>query len=147
MSSEVSAGAQAPAHGLRYRWWFYAAAVYNTLWAMVVITLPTEMARLVGVDATAFVPFVQVVGMMVGVFAIGYYLLARDPHRYCGFIWIAIAGKTLGPLGFVYYAARGLLPWSFGWTCVFNDLVWWPVFWSFALRHARHPVAPTRMRA
>jgi len=140
MSSEVNAGTKVPAYKL-YRTCFYGAAIYNTLWAIVVIVLPTQTARIVGVDAAAFVPFVQVIGMMVGVYAFGYYLLARDPQRYCGFIWIAIAGKTLGPLGFVYYAAQGVLPWSFGWTCVLNDLIWWPAFWSFALRYARAPLA------
>ena len=124
----------------RYRRWFYAATAYNFIWAIVVIAFPLQAARAVGIDVTAFVPFVQVVGMMVGVFAYGYYLLARDPQRYGGFIWIALAGKTLGPLGFAYYAAHGVLPWSFGWTCVFNDLIWWPAFWSFAVRYARHPL-------
>jgi hypothetical protein len=75
--------------------------------------------------------------MMVGVYAYGYYLLAREPKRYCGLIWIALAGKTFGPLGFVYSASSGALPWSFGWICVFNDVIWWPVFWPFALKHAR----------
>lgn len=124
----------------RYRPWFYAAGIYNTLWAAGVIAMPREASRFVGIDASAFVPFVQVVGMMVGVYAYGYYLLARDPARYCGFIWIAIAGKTLGPIGFVYYAAQGVLPWSFAWVCVPNDLIWWPAFWSFALRYARYPL-------
>ena len=70
-------------------------------------------------------------------YAYGYYLLARDPRRYAGFIWIALAGKTLGPIGFLYSAATGALPWSFGWICLFNDVVWWPVFWRFALAHGR----------
>ena len=42
----------------------------------------------------------------------------------------------------VYSAAAGALPWSFGWICVFNDLIWWPVFWGFAVQHAREPLAP-----
>jgi hypothetical protein len=90
---------------------------------------------------TDALPFVQVMGMMVGVYASGYYLLAREPKRYSGLIWIALAGKTLGPLGFVYSASTSALPWSFGWICLFNDVIWWPVFWKFALDHARdHPV-------
>lgn len=124
----------------RFRWyrvWFYAAALYNLLWGAAVVAFPVPLARLVGVDASGFVPFVQVIGMMVGVYAYGYYLLARDPIRYYGFIWIGIAGKTLGPVGFVAAAAAGDLPWSFGWTCLFNDVIWWPVFWSFAVRAAR----------
>jgi hypothetical protein len=96
---------------------------------------------MVGMNATGALPLVQVMGMMVGVYAYGYYLLAREPKRYCGLIWIALAGKTLGPLGFVYSASTGALPWSFGWICVFNDLVWWPVFWRFALKHAREPTS------
>jgi hypothetical protein len=124
-----------------YRRWFYGAALYNAAWAIAVTAFPSQLLRVIGVDVEpSMVPLVQVIGMMVGVYAIGYYLLARDPRRYCGFIWIALAGKTLGPLGFIYYASTGVLPWTFGWTCVFNDLIWWPVFWSFALRFARHPL-------
>ena len=124
-----------------YRIWFGAAALYNVVWALLVIAFAQPLMLIVGIDAgPAGVPFVQVMAMMVGVYAIGYYLMARDPIRYCGFIWIALAGKTLWPLGFLYYAGTGVLPWTFGWTCVFNDIIWWPVFWRFALQHARRPV-------
>jgi hypothetical protein len=112
-----------------YRAWFYAAAVYNLVWGVAVVAFPVTLAGLAGLERP-------------GVYAIGYYLLARDPARYSGLIWIALAGKTLGPAGFVYYAATGILPWTFGWTCVFNDVIWWPVFWSFALRYGRKPLTP-----
>jgi hypothetical protein len=124
----------------RYRPWFYAAAAYNLLWGVVVVAFPAAVTRFVGLDVPDALPLVQVVGMMVGVYAYGYYLLARDPRRYAGFIWIALAGKSLGPVGFLYSAATGALPWSFGWTCLFNDVIWWPAFWSFALTHARKPL-------
>lgn len=128
-----------------YRAWFYAAAVYNLAWGAAVIAFPVPLSRLVGLEVATVIPLVQVIGMMVGVYAIGYYLLAREPLRYAGLIWVALAGKTLGPVGFVYYAIAGTLPWTFGWTCVFNDIIWWPVFWSFALRYGRGagPMAPT----
>jgi hypothetical protein len=124
---------------MTYRRWFVAAAIYNAVWGAAVALFPGPLSRLVGLDVPSALPLVQVVGMMVGVYAYGYYLLARDPQRYCGLIWIALAGKTLGPVGFVWAAATGALPWSFGWTCVFNDLIWWPAFWAFALTHARKP--------
>jgi hypothetical protein len=125
-----------------YRRWFYAAAIYNAVWGALVVLFPGTLLRIAGMNTTGVLPLVQVVGMMVGVYAYGYYLLARDPKRYCGFIWIALAGKTFGPAGLVYSAATGALPWSFGWICVFNDLIWWPVFWQFAVQHAREPLAP-----
>ena len=123
-----------------YRRWFYAAAIYNAVWGIAVVLFPGPVLRLAGLDSSDATPLVQVMGMMVGVYAYGYYLLAREPGRYCGLIWIGLAGKTLGPLGFIYSAATGTLPWSFGWICVFNDFIWWPVFWRFALSHARKPV-------
>jgi small multidrug resistance pump len=120
-----------------YRRWFYAAAIYNVVWGAAVVLLPATLLQIAGIEGQAARPLAQVVGMMVGVYAYGYYLLAREPTRYAGLIWIGLAGKTLGPLGFLYSAATGALPWSFGWVCVFNDLIWWPVFWRFALTYAR----------
>jgi hypothetical protein len=125
-------------HG--YRRWFYAAAMYNAVWGIAVVLFPGPVLRLAGLDSSDATPLVQVMGMMVGVYAYGYYLLAREPRRYCGLIWLGLAGKTLGPLGFIYSAATGALPWTFGWICVFNDFIWWPVFWRFALTYARKPV-------
>ena len=125
-----------------YRRWFYAAAIYNVAWGSGVVLFPGTLLRMTGMNATGALPLVQVMGMMVGVYAYGYYLLAREPQRYYGLIWIALAGKTLGPLGFVYSAWTGALPWRFGWVCAFNDLLWWPVFWRFALRYRREWNAP-----
>lgn len=124
-----------------YRPWFYAAAAYNLLWGAVVVVYPDVLLRAAAVTAPTAVPLAQVIGMMVGVYAYGYYLLAREPARYSGLIWIALAGKTLGPLGYIYSALTGALPWTFGWICLFNDVIWWPVFWSFALTYARAPAA------
>jgi len=116
-----------------YRRWFYAAAIYNAAWGTAVVLFPETLLRIAHIKDAGAAPLAQVIGMMVGVYAYGYYLLARDPTRYYGLIWIALAGKTLGPIGFVYSAYMGALPWSFGWINVFNDVIWWPVFWRFAL--------------
>lgn len=126
----------------RYRPWFYAAAVYNFVWGVFVVLFPLALFRWLDMRPPESPAIFQSVGMMVGVYAYGYYLLARDPERYSGFIWIGILGKTFGPIGFFWSAFHGVLPWSFGWTILTNDLLWWPVFWRFALKHARHPLAP-----
>ncbi|MFI5385326.1 MAG: alkyl hydroperoxide reductase [Fimbriimonadales bacterium] len=124
-----------------FQTWFYAATIYNAVWGVAVILFPEYLSSLVGLQlAPGALPLVQVIGMIVGVYAYGYYLLYRDPVRYCGLIWVGLAGKTFGPIGFLYGAATGSLPWSFGWVCVFNDLIWWPAFWSFALKYGRKPL-------
>ena len=65
-----------------YRRWFYAAAIYNLVWGTAVVLFPWTVLRLAGLSAPGAVPLVQVMGMMVGVYAYGYYLLAREPKRY-----------------------------------------------------------------
>ena len=62
----------------QYRRWFYAAAIYNAVWGGAVILFPATLVRMADMNATGAVPLVQVVGMMVGVYAYGYYLLARE---------------------------------------------------------------------
>ena len=120
-----------------YRPWFYAAAAYNVLWGLAVVLYPRGLLQVAGISDDAAMPLAQVIGMMVGVYAYGYYLIARAPERYAPFIWIGLAGKTLGPIGLAYSLWTGALPWTFAWVCLFNDVIWWPVFWRFAWKHAR----------
>ena len=119
-----------------YRPWFYAATIYNVTWGISVVLYPHWYLALSGLDGAA-APLAQGIGMMVAVYAYGYYLLARDPERYAQFIWIALAGKTFGALGYVACVLAGTLPWRFGVTTFANDLIWFPAFWAFAVRHGR----------
>jgi hypothetical protein len=120
--------------------WFYAAACYNVLWGLAMVLCPRWLMAALGLQGLIYPQLLQVIGMMVGVFGYGYYLLARAPLRYCGFIWIGIAGKLCGVLGFLFYALRAELPWMFGLTIVTNDLIWLPVFLMFAFRFAMRPL-------
>jgi len=118
--------------------WFMAAAIYNVVWGAAAIVFPIRILQMVGITDFRYPSFFQCIGMMVLVYAPGYYLLARNPVRYAPFAWIGLIGKTLGPIGFLWAALRGELPWSFGFNLLFNDLMWWPAFWGFVLRYARN---------
>lgn len=120
-----------------FRIWFYAAAAYNAIWGLVVSLLPNLPFELIGMKPLNHPAIMQCVGMMVGVYALGYYYIARDPERYANFVWIGILGKTFGPLGFLWAWSQGALPASWFFVILFNDLIWWPAFWMFALKHAR----------
>ena len=117
-----------------------AAAVYNLLWGTLACLFPLAFYRLGGLSPTIPTPLFQSIGMIVGVYAYAYYLLARDPKRYCGLVWVGLAGKVLGPVGFAFAALRGDLPWSFGWINLTNDVVWLPAFTMFAWKYARKPL-------
>jgi hypothetical protein len=111
------------------RRWLYAAAAYNVCWGCAFVAAPGRCTRLLGVEGP-HVPW-QVVGMLVLVWAPGYWWAARNPSRHAHLVAIALLGKVLGPLGFAWAAARGTLPLRFGLTVVANDLVWWPAFAVF----------------
>lgn len=125
---------------LSYQRWFMAAAIYNLVWGVAVIIAPTAPFVLLGLETPNYPSLFQCIGMMVMVFGYGYWLIAKDPERFAPYVWIGLAGKIFGPIGFLYAASKGELPWTFGLTIITNDLIWWPVFISFALKVAGHPL-------
>jgi len=116
-----------------YRYTFYFAAIYNTLWGLGVILFPATLLGLVNIQTDPIgILFWQCIGMFVGVFAIGYYFCALDPERYWPFILIATLGKIFGPIGFIYgWLYLDVLPGNLGLTILTNDLLWWPVFFAY----------------
>ncbi len=109
------------------------AAAYNIVWGGVVLAFPLLPFRVAGMEPPLYVPIWQCLGMVIGVYGIGYALAARDPLRHWPIVLVGFLGKVFGPLGFAWYAAAGLLPWSFGWTILTNDLVWWLPFGGILL--------------
>lgn len=102
----------------------YLAAAYNLLWGAWVVLFPNAYFGLVGMDRPNIPQLWQCIGMIVGVFGVGYAIAAHDPDRHWPIVLVGLLGKTFGPIGFVLAAAKGQLPWSFGWTNITNDLIW-----------------------
>jgi len=121
-----------------YRGVFLVAAFYNFAWGVLASLWPSLIFDVLGLPHPVPMAFFQCIGMMVGVYAIGYWLVAKDSIRYQGFVWIGLLGKVLGPIGLAMSASRGEMPWEFGWVCLFNDLIWWVPFTLFLIqvRHA-----------
>ncbi len=117
----------------RFRPWFYAAAAYNLIWGTVVVLAPNLFFQVVGMAPLNYPPIMQGMGMIVGVYALGYWLIARNPVRFGPFVYIGLLGKLFGPIGFVGSALRHELPWSFGWMNLTNDVIWLPAFICFAV--------------
>lgn len=121
----------------RYRPWFYAAAAYNLAWGLVVIVWPVSFFRLIGMPLANEIASWQALGMMVLVYAPAYLWVARDPMRHRHLVVIALLGKLLGPLGFLWALHGHTLPLLFGLTILTNDCLWWPAFTAFLVRAAR----------
>ena len=112
----------------------WAAAAYNVAWGAAVVIAPMALFELTGLAPPRYPMIWQCVGMIVGVYGVGYAIAATAPLRWWPITLVGLLGKVLGPAGFVGAAARGELPWSFGWTILTNDLIWWIPFTLILLR-------------
>ena len=106
----------------------FAAGVYNILWGSAVVAFPHLLFDLLGMPRPTYPGIWQCVGMIVGVYGIGYLAAARDPLRHWPITLVGLLGKLLGPIGFLGAAINGELPWAFGVTILTNDLIWWVPF-------------------
>lgn len=130
------------------RYVLIAAAAYNLSWGAFVVLLPTPPFHWIGIDPPLYPSLWQCVGMIVGVYGVGYAIAATDPIRHWPIVLVGLLGKVFGPIGFLWTAAAGELPWSLGWTILTNDLAWWVPF-GLILLHARrvHTTDPPRLDA
>ena len=104
------------------------AAVYNLVWGTFVVLLPLEPFRWAGMVEPNYPQLFQCIGMIVGVYGIGYWIAAEDPLRHWPIILVGLLGKIFGPIGFLVSAFRGGLPWIAGLNILTNDLSWWIPF-------------------
>jgi small multidrug resistance pump len=119
----------------------WAAAVYNVLWGATIVLFPLAWFRLAHVPPPNYPMIWQCVGMIVGVYGVGYACAAQDPYRHWPIVLVGFLGKLLGPVGFLWSAAQGTLPWVFGLVNVTNDLAWlipFALILRGAYRHEHH---------
>lgn len=105
-----------------------AAGVYNLLWGAFAVLAPTLPFAWLGIEPPRYPELWQCIGMIVGVYGVGYLAAARDPFRHWPIVLVGLLGKVFGPVGYVWSASRGALPWEGGLTIVTNDLIWWLPF-------------------
>ena len=110
------------------RWVLCMAGVYNIAWGGVAILFPLWVFRVTGMDQPHYPEFWQCIGMIVGVYGIGYLIAASDPIRHWPIVLVGFLGKVLGPIGFAEALWSERLPLAFGFNIVTNDLIWWVPF-------------------
>jgi hypothetical protein len=127
------------------RWMTYvllAAAAYNALWGLWVGLFPAMSFTLLGMEVPPYLPIWQSVGLMVGCYAIGYFIAAFNPYLYWPLVLVGFIGKVLGPLGMVYAVATNQLPLAFAWNNLTNDVVWWIPFFLILRGAYMHHLEP-----
>jgi ligand-binding SRPBCC domain-containing protein len=121
------------------RLWLWAAGIYNLVWGLITILWPHLLFDLVGAERVNYPEIWQCVGMIVGVYGIGYIIAAGDSRTHWPIVLVGFLGKIFGPMGFVVALWRGTFPPLFGLTIVTNDLIWWIPFAMILWDAAKHP--------
>ncbi|RAP29527.1 alkyl hydroperoxide reductase [Candidatus Marinamargulisbacteria bacterium SCGC AG-343-D04] len=115
----------------RYKWpkiLLKIAGLYNVCWGTSVILFPTLFFDFMGAPYPTYMSIWQCVGMIVGVYGVGYIIAAHNPLKHWVIIFVGLLGKMFGPIGFVYHVILGTFPASFAWVILGNDLIWWIPF-------------------
>ncbi len=120
-----------------------AAAAYNLIWGAFVVLFPSALFRWLDMPQPNYPQLWQCIGMIVGVYGIGYFIAAFDPVRHWPIVLVGFLGKVFGPIGMAAALWRGELPWGFALNCVTNDLIWWVPF-ALILKYAwdQHQAGP-----
>lgn len=112
-------------------WKYYslkAAGIYNLIWGMWVMIFPNAFFELLNVPAINYPQIWQCIGMIVGVYGIGYWIAANNYLKHWSVILVGYLGKLLGPVGALWNVYQGTMPAKFLWLNVFNDFIWLPAF-------------------
>ena len=104
------------------------AGIYNLLWGSWVVLQPLAFFEWAKLAPPNYLQIWQCVGMVVGVYGLGYLIASSDPIRHWPIVFVGLLGKILGPIGFVSAAIQQTLSWTWAWIIVFNDLIWWIPF-------------------
>ncbi len=112
------------------------AAIYNLIWGAWVIFFPNHFFTLTGMEPLNHPMIWQGMGMVIGVYGLGYWWASYSPLRHWPIVAVGLLGKLFGPLGFVMNYITGNAPLGFGATLFTNDLIWWYPF--FAILYSVH---------
>jgi small multidrug resistance pump len=104
------------------------AAIYNIIWGAWVVLFPNHFWELVGMEPLNYPMVWQGMGMVIGVYGLGYWWASYNPLRHWPIVAVGFLGKIFGPLGFFMNYTQGKVPFEFFYTLITNDFMWWIPF-------------------
>jgi hypothetical protein len=115
--------------------WFVGG--YNILAGVTMLCFYHESFKVMGVAKPQMNLPIQLVGMLVGLFGIGYWLVAANPAENRNLLVLGFWSKLLGSALGVYYVAAGKLPLAFLAVLFVSDVAYLPPFYLIMRRLAR----------
>jgi len=116
---------------------FRVAGVYNVCWGLAMSLFPNLLFDIFGLPHINY-PFVMSgLGMCIGLYGYGYWVVARDLRRYPQLVVLGFLGKAIGPIGWFWTVETTGLPLRTMWTNVCNDFIWLPFFIAYFVWYRR----------
>ena len=105
------------------------AGTFNLFAGLGMIVLYHEGYRLFGVEKPALVMPLQLTGVLVMLFGVGYHRVASRPRENYDLLMLGFLSKAGGSILGIYYVVCGLLPWFFLLCLFLADIIYLPFFW------------------
>lgn len=93
-----------------------------------------ETYKIIGMNKPDISFPIQLVGILVGLFGVGYYLVAKNPIENRNVLLLGFLSKLLGSCLGTWYVARGSLPLRFVLVYFFADVIYLPPFYLILRR-------------
>jgi len=126
-------------------WLLRFAGTFNLLAGFSMMVFYHEGYKLLSVPRPALVMPLQLVGILVALFGVGYHMVAGNPVENRNVLTLGFLSKLLGSALGIVYVAKGKLPPQFLAMLFFADIIYLPLFWiimrrlySIAGRSAKH---------
>ena len=124
-----------------------AAGIYNLLWGTFTVCFPLLPFQWAHMEPPRYPEIWQCVGMIVGVYGVGYIIAASNPMRHWPIVLVGLLGKILGPIGMANAIHHGRLPAAAALINLFNDVIWWLPFGVILWRTHRSESTANEPRA
>ena len=110
------------------------AGWYNIVAGLAMMTMYHEGFKFLGLAKPEMNLPIQLVGLLVGIFGVGYLIASRDAVENRNLVFVGFLSKLLGPLLALGYVASGKLPGSMIPVLIFADLIYLFPFWMIYRR-------------
>ena len=120
-----------------YRLVFAAAASYNISFGLWAAFRPLSFFTSFDLKPPGYPAIWACLGMVIGLYGLGYGYAAWRLDRAAPFIAIGLIGKLLGPVGWILAVTSGEWPVRTFTLILFNDVIWWLPFSLFLLEDTR----------
>ena len=108
--------------------------VFNLLAGAAMICLYHEGYKLLGVPKPELVLPVQVMGILVALFGVGYLLVAANPIENRNLLMLGFWSKAISSVAALSYVVDGQLSWWFAVVVFLSDVIYLPPFYVILRR-------------